>query len=224
MRPANKIAAEKVGKRHKITSAELESILRAMHREYGKDSLANSYVPRSFDSVSDKPWLAWMAMLHGITVVSFGPTQRDGWMRYDQPGTMSPGQHSQVSFVRSGGVGADTIAYLRGHCERLLIVADDEQEVFLPPGLQRRLFKINLRGPYRMSAANAAAVEMLLEERNKCDEMQVDNIDERMLKLVAGDENVPRVYRMECANGHKWDSAYSDGEGAKCLKCGENYV
>lgn len=224
MRPANEIVADKVGMRHKINSAEMESILRAIHREHGKDSLANSYVPRSFDDVSDKPWLSWMAMLRGIIVISFGQTQRDGWMRYDQPGSMHPGQHSQISFVRDGGVGADTVTYLRRHCDRLLIVADDEQEVFLPPGLQRRLFEINRRGPYRMSAANAAAVEMLWEERNKCDEMQIERVDEQMLKVVAGDVNVPKVYRMECANGHKWESADSDGEGATCPKCGESYV
>lgn len=221
-RPAKEIVSETVGRRYKITSMEMESILRAIHREYGKDSLANSYVPRSFDEASAKPWLPWMAMLHGITVVSFGLAQRDGWMRYDQPGSMYPGQKARVSFVRAGGVGADTIAYLRRHCDRLLVVADDEQEVFLPPDVQRRLFAANHRGPYRMSAADAAALEMLREERNECCESQ--HIDDRMLKLVVGDVHVPRVYRLACDNGHTWERAEGDREGENCPQCGELFV
>jgi hypothetical protein len=224
MKPIIEIVRERVGRRNKITSAEMDSILRAIHAEYGKDSLANGYVPRSFDEVSNRPWLAWMALLRGITVVSFGQALRDGWMRYDQPGSMNPSQHAALSFVREGGVSEGTIPYLREHSDRLLIVADDEQEVFLPPGLQRRLFEIDRRGPYRLAAADAAAVEMLWDERNKCDDMQVDGIDERMLKLVVGDKHVPHVYRLECDNGHKWESADADGAGATCPKCGQHWV
>ena len=224
MRPIIEIVREKVGKRHKITSSELESILRAVHQECGRDSLANGYVPRSFDAVTERPWLAWMAILHGITLVSFGRDLRDGWMRYDQPGSMNPSQHAALTFVREHGVQAHSIEYLRGHCDRLLIVANDEQEVFLPPGLQRRLAEIGRRGPYRLSAADAAAIEMLWDERNKCDEMQVDALDNRMLKIVAGDTVVPKIYNLKCDNGHKWQSADSDGAGATCPKCGEYWV
>ena len=224
MRPIIEIVREKIGRRHKITSAELESILRAVHRECGRDSLANGYVARSGDSVTERPWLAWMAILRGITLVSFGRDLRDGWMRYDQPGSMNPSQHAALTFVRDGGVRSDSIEYLRRHCDRLLIVADDEQEVFLPPGLQRRLGEIGRRGPYRLSAADAAAVEMLWDERNKCDEMQVDGVDNRMLKIVAGNAVVPEIYNLECDNGHKWQSADSDGAGATCPQCGEHWV
>jgi len=224
MKPIIEIVEDRVGRRWKITSAELESILRTAHTEYGRDSLANSYVPRSFDGESSRPWLAWLSMLRGITVISFGRDLRDGWMRYDQPGSMHPGQQAALSLVREGGVSAQTIPYLRTHRDRLLIVAGDEQEVFLPPGLQRRLSEIGRPGPYRLPAADAASVEMLWDERNKCNEMQVESIDERMLKIVAGEKHVPEIYRLQCDNGHKWESADSDGDGATCPKCGEHWV
>lgn len=224
MKPIIEIVRSRVGRKSKITSVEMERILRDVHTEYGKDSLANGYVPRSFDEVSASPWLAWMAMLRGITVISFGQHLRDGWMRYDQPGSMNPSQHAALSFVRDSGVSESTIPYLRKHSDRLLIVSDDEQEVFLPPVLQRRLSEAGRVGPYRLRASDAAAVAILWDERNKCDEMQVDEIDERMLKIVAGDAVIPRVYRLECDNGHKWESADSDGSGATCPTCGNHWV
>lgn len=164
----------------------MTAIIKSIHALFGANSLANSYVPDSFDAHSQAPWLPWVAMVRGITLVSFGAgTLRDGWMRYDQPGSMHPMQHSDVSFVAAGGV--SDYEYLRRHCDRLLIITQDPVEVFLPPGLQRRLRDAGRRGPYRISPPDAAVMESLWLRRNNCPEQELDAIDDRMLKLVAPD-------------------------------------
>lgn len=208
---------EQVGSRHKISPAEMKSILRAIHHEYGMDSLANSYVPRSFDGQSKQPWLAWMAMLRGCTIISVGDGLRDGNVRYDQPGSMAPDQHAAIIFVRAGGVRRETLDYLRQHCERLLIVSDEVSEAFFPPGVQKQLFAAKIARPWLLDAADSAALDMLWEERNNCPENQIDRIDCQMLKLIAPNVDVPQIFNFECDNGHKW----SGKEGQEmCPKCG----
>ena len=223
MRPIIEIVRERLGKRHKITSAEAESLLRGIHRECGRDSLANSYLPRSCDAESGRPWLAWLSILRGITVISFGQNLRDGWMRYDQPGFMAPTQHSALTLTREGGVSPSTLQYLRGYCGRLLVVANDEQEVFLPPGLQMRLAEIGRRRPYRLPSADAAAVEMLWEERNNCPEAQVSNVDDRMLRLIAGDAIVPRGSAWNATGdtaGRVWRAMYRSPSAPSAVNIG----
>lgn len=190
------IVRNRVGSRSKITRAEMAGILSAIHAEHGADCLANSYVVASFDQ--KKPWLTWCEMVRGITVVSYSArgNLRDGGARYDQPGSMHPGQRAEVSFVADGGVATETLPYLRQHCDRLLIVIQGPEEVFLPPGLQKQYWQGTGKSPQslRVSPADAAAIELLWLRRNQCHESEIDRIDQEMLKIVAPGLKLKPVY------------------------------
>ena len=185
------IVASIVGRRRVITSADMGRILRAIWERDGADSLGNGYVPLSFDAPSHgQPWLAWQAIVRGINLVSYGRNLLDGGCRYDQPGSMAPCQHSDVTFVAFGGVRNSTLAYLREHCDRLLIIRQEPVEIWLPPGLQRQTAQ------RYVSPADAAAIEILaldrvavrddlLVYRSHCDESLLDDIDRRTLAIVS---------------------------------------
>lgn len=220
------IIRQRVGKRSRISGAEMSSILQAICQAHGPDSLANSYVPDSFAGEHSKPWLPWCGMVRGITVVSYSERGlRDGGARYDQPGSMNPMQQAEISFV-ADGVQQSTLDYLRRHCERLLIVTQDPVEVFLPPGIQRRLGNAGRSGPYRTSAADAATIESLWHQRNTCPESEIDRLDDRMLKVIAPElpaEALERTREFTCGcdNGHFWITTDPHGSGVKCPQCGE---
>lgn len=50
-------------------------------------------------------------------------------VRYDQPGSMAPGQHATLAFVSASQEGDEcrTIDYIRDHADRVLIVRDDAE-------------------------------------------------------------------------------------------------
>lgn len=74
---------------------------------------------------------AWADMCRGITCISVLPTvywvgqeERHGpGVRFDAPGSMHPLQQAQIIFVpESAAQRRETLAYLRRHAERVLIV------------------------------------------------------------------------------------------------------
>lgn len=69
---------------------------------------------------------AWGEACWGCTMVCIAPGSEAGEpadIRYDQPGTMAPYQHSLVIFATPGAASGDgTFDWLRSHCGRLLVV------------------------------------------------------------------------------------------------------
>lgn len=117
-----------VGRRSRITRAEMSAILRALDDAQPGWLASNSYVSPT-DGDADHA-AAWVRMCGGITVISVAQGGlRDGWIRHDEPGSMHPGQHAELTFVSSSRVGdeCDTNGYLRRHADRVLIVRDDPE-------------------------------------------------------------------------------------------------
>lgn len=151
------IVKNTLGNRARIKRHEMAALLTAWSRER-PGAIANGYVPRTWPTEAndlplddDAAWSdmwarcaddfhvhagrAWADMVGGITLVNAGEpgTLRDGGVRYDQPGSMAPGQHSAVSFLGSQcAQRAETREYIRRHCDRLLIV-DEDSPLIVPP-------------------------------------------------------------------------------------------
>ena len=132
-----------VGSRHKISAEEMQAILLAL-QSAGLD-LRNGYVQETVydETRSDERGVllehgdpvraarAWARVCKGITLVNVDAQGlRDGDVRYDQPGSMNPSQHSQVMFAPPG---LNDYGYLRRHCDRLLIVSPYVEPPAAPP-------------------------------------------------------------------------------------------
>lgn len=137
------IIQQVIGRKRIITSAEMQALLLALHGA-GLD-LGNNYVASSQQS-PEIAAAAWAKAVDGITFISAsmggrGLAHVDGWVRYDQPGSMHPMQHAEISFVSeelargdhdaepgSGG----TMDYLRSHAARVVAVRADPPAPVLP--------------------------------------------------------------------------------------------
>lgn len=126
-----------VGRRHKISAEDMIAILDALHREVGLD-LRNSYVASTLDlsspydqesghAQSPTAACAWARMCRDITCISVDARGglRDGYVRYDQPGSMNPMQRAEILFAPSALEGReyDQIDQLRRHADRVLVVS-----------------------------------------------------------------------------------------------------
>jgi hypothetical protein len=118
-----------VGRKSKITKDEMGAILMGL-KEIGLD-LRNSYVHDTMDDAL-RASIAWVKACKGITCISASLSGylRDGMVRYDQPGSMNPMQHAEVTFMPQSlaeRTDHDPVSYMRRHCDRLLIVRDEPE-------------------------------------------------------------------------------------------------
>lgn len=60
-------------------------------------------------------------------------------------------------------------------------------DIFLPPGVQARLFERLGHSPRTGTVLQAAAIDLLWRDRNKADENEIDVIDSGMLKVMLGE-------------------------------------
>src|SRR3990167_8003142 len=122
------IVRQHVGRRHRITRAEMRAIL---------TSLAESGLDLGNDCVFDASPERWEQCCACITVVSVLPDgdhgRYHGRIRYDAPGSMAPGQRAALMFVSvdlaEDRHGCDPIGYLRPKTGRLLIVTGEPARV-----------------------------------------------------------------------------------------------
>lgn len=147
-----------IGKRRKIARHEMATILTTWSRQH-PGALANTYVKGTWpDAAQDLPhnagddawqsmWATvpndyhvtagrvWANMVRDTTIICAGEpgTLRDGGVRFDQPGSMAPGQMADVIFIgHNCAARAETVDYLREHCRRLIIV-DEDSPLIVPP-------------------------------------------------------------------------------------------
>lgn len=121
------IARDIVGRRHRITRDDMVAILSELARE-GLD-LRNSYVAGTLAEAPGDQARAWGRMCRDITVISVGPGLRDGWVRYDEPGSMHPMQRAELLFAAEAleRLEFDQIGQLRRHARRVLIVKGEPE-------------------------------------------------------------------------------------------------
>jgi len=116
-----------VGRRLKITQDEMAAILIGLV-DAGIVNLCNDYVRHTCGDDVRAASSAWVTACRSITCISVDSRGlRDGQVRYDEPGSMHPLQHSEIIFAPDGipdanpGSGS-TLKYLRRHADRVLIV------------------------------------------------------------------------------------------------------
>ena len=120
-----------VGKRSKITKDEMGAILRGLVEAKLVD-LCNPYVRGTCDGALGAS-IEWTKACRGITCISVDSRGlRDGYVRYDAPGSMHPQQHAEITFVPADiderrTDGGSTIDYMRRHADRLLLVKQDHE-------------------------------------------------------------------------------------------------
>jgi hypothetical protein len=131
------IVRREVGRRTKITREEMAALLRSLAAA-GLD-LRNGYVVETINLVAQDAPLdrvgsaraaaAWARLCDGICCISVDARGglRDGDVRYDEPGRMDPNQRAEVTFcpadIDAGrSDGGSTVAYMRRHAERVLLV------------------------------------------------------------------------------------------------------
>jgi hypothetical protein len=94
-------------------------------------NLGNSYVRGTCGDDLPRASSAWVATCRGICCISVDSRGlRDGQVRYDEPGSMHPMQHAQVTFVPADidagrTDGGSTVSYMRRHADRVLLVLQD---------------------------------------------------------------------------------------------------
>lgn len=113
-----------VGRRYRITRAEMAAILARLADDgvhLGNDCMTSTWEDAA---------RVWANACTGITVISVlarGCTPH-GEVRYDQPGSMAPGQRAELAFVSQDVLGdeCDTVGYIRQHADRVLLVRGDQ--------------------------------------------------------------------------------------------------
>lgn len=119
-----------VGRKSKITKDEMGAILMGLV-EARLVNLCNSYVLHTCGDDILAASVAWTKACRHITCISVDSRGlRDGQVRYDEPGRMHPLQHSELTFAPDGMRDAEpgsgsTLAYLRRHADRVLVVRQD---------------------------------------------------------------------------------------------------
>ncbi len=128
------IVRQHVGRRSRITRDEMRAILQAL-TDAGLD-LRSSYVHGTIDrhasSDTQPPQSAgaaetWAKSCRDLTCISVDSRGRlrDGYVRYDQPGTMHPMQQAELTFAPMTIYPPATLDYLRDRADRVLLVRQD---------------------------------------------------------------------------------------------------
>lgn len=124
------VARRIVGRKSKITKDEMGAILMGLV-EARLVNLCNGYVRDTFRDDILAASIAWVKACHGICCISVDSRGlRDGQVRYDEPGSMHPLQHSEITFAPEGMseyTPGSTYAYLRRHADRVLIVREEPE-------------------------------------------------------------------------------------------------
>lgn len=119
-----------VGRKRKITKDEMGAILMGLV-EARLVNLCNGYVRHTCGDDILAASIAWVKACHDIYCISVDSRGlRDGQVRYDQPGSMHPMQHAEITFAPEGmteDTPGSTYSYLRDHCDRLLIVRQEPE-------------------------------------------------------------------------------------------------
>ena len=139
MSEAVNVVRRMIGRRHRITQAEMVALLMAMPMDLatgstitGRNDAGHLCVGGQWITTANEEARAvarrWADMCRGIMVVSVLPTSyyvgeelREGLgVRYDEPGSMDPNLRADVMFVPH--TLSTDLGYLRKRCKRLLIV------------------------------------------------------------------------------------------------------
>lgn len=121
-----------VGRKSKISKDEMGAILMGLV-EAKLVNLCNRYVHDTCGVDSLAAAIAWTKACRSTTCVSVDSRGlRDGQVRYDEPGSMHPLQHSEITFAPHGMRDAEpgsgsTLAYLRRHADRVLVVRQERE-------------------------------------------------------------------------------------------------
>lgn len=126
-----------IGRRHKISRAEMAVLLARLHDRqlielnngWGGARRANKAAPTTEELAN-----GWAACCDGICVISVladsDPvivrlaSSNPGSIRYDEPGSMHPLLRATLMFAPTESR-PQTASYLRGRCARLFLVASD---------------------------------------------------------------------------------------------------
>ena len=131
-----------VGRRRRITRDEMAAILAAWEPDGlvaastigGRMTDGTLYlpgrpvqIPTTTRAETEAIARAWAETCREIVCVSVydrdtGGTGSPAVVRYDEPGSMAPGQYAHVAFVPQSA-GAETVAYMGRHAARVLVVA-----------------------------------------------------------------------------------------------------
>ena len=82
--------------------------------------LANGYVPGTCGG-RHAAAIAWTRVCSGLTCVSAGVDLRDGYVRYDQPGSIAPMQRAEICFVPAS-LSRSSKDYMRRHARKMYVV------------------------------------------------------------------------------------------------------
>lgn len=133
------------GRTHKISYQQMIGLLLTLHCEAELPLAEYAGWYGCADTASPHTIATAIARaVHEITVVSLGGQVRD--IQYDQPGSMHPSQHAQISFVSTSLAAGDwdaredgggTLGYIRDHASRVLIVTGQRPQ--MPPKSDPRL-------------------------------------------------------------------------------------
>jgi len=127
------IARNIAGRRHLIDRMEMRDMLERLHRDAGVD-LRNDCAIGTLDTDTwdaedghpQSPGAAryWANACKHITVISVlaDGCVPHGMVRFDEPGSMAPGQRAVVMFYSAEH---DPVGHLHGKCERLFLVEGD---------------------------------------------------------------------------------------------------
>jgi hypothetical protein len=122
-----------VGRKSKISKDEMGAILLGLVKAR-LVNLCNGYLPETCGDDILAASIAWTRACRGISCVSVDSCGlRDGQVRYDEPGSMHPLQHSEITFAPDGMRDAEpgsgsTLAYLRRHADRVLVVRQHDDQ------------------------------------------------------------------------------------------------
>lgn len=135
------IVRSRIGQRHKISRREMADLLAELS-SHGLD-LRNGYLGmtlagNNYDSPqSPNAHEVWANACREITCISVDTRGlRDGYVRFDAPGSMYPDQHAELLFAPAAlaDYEYDQIGQMRRHADRVLIVDGPAIEPPAGPG------------------------------------------------------------------------------------------
>jgi hypothetical protein len=124
------------GARRKITREQLRQFLILLSSKAGLDIRGYAgWYGASEDDAPENIARCIANTPHSLSLLSLGGQVRD--IQYDQPGSMNPSQHAELSFVSEGLARGEhdadpdndpgsTMEYLRRHAARVIVVTGDQ--------------------------------------------------------------------------------------------------
>jgi len=192
-----------IGRRHKITRAEMRDLLEALAGEglcLGNDCMMSTWTWQpaadgmglEADTVSPDAARIWANACRDITVISVMASGAipHGQVRYDEPGRMAPLQHCQLMFVAEelGDHEYDQIGQMRRKAERVLIVSGAElPDPAAPALLPETSLAVRLRKLMRVDGVwDRILDDGILERRDPNDGQSNDPSDKSRYQYRVG--------------------------------------